>query len=145
MEFDCKLYLLRNGILEQMIITREMLEEWNVPFTEEQINCFLKKNQQHYLLLEFYCDKLGLPHRGEEDFLSPTTYSEYLNGILCDEGYVTFAVINNELNNNISFSTKAKNRYNRTSKTILVHVPHDLSVIDNRDIDYLNMSYDDLK
>lgn len=145
MEFDCKCYLLHNGVMEEMFITKELLESLGFSLTEGELKDYLKINKHHYLLLEFYCDKLGLPHRGEEDFLSPTSYSEYLNGILCDAGNITFMVINQELDDNMIFSSNAKNRYNRSSKTILVHVPYRLEEIEDVDREYLNVLRDDFE
>lgn len=144
MEFNCKCYLLKHGIMKEMLITKNMLAELQIPFTDDQINSLLEKNKQHYLLLEFYCNQFGLPHKGEEEFLSPTSYSEYLNGVLCEAGFITFMVINHEFDAYIDFSRKAKKRYDRCNQTILIHVPYELDMINEEDITYLNLIQDDL-
>lgn len=138
MEFDCKCYLLHHGVMEEMFITKELLESLGFLLTEEQLQDYLEKNKHHYLLLEFYCNKLGLPHKGEENFLSPTSYSEYLNGILCEYGNITFTVINHESEDNMVFSLKAKSRYNQSNQTVLIHVPYRLEEIEDSAKEYLN-------
>lgn len=144
MEFNYKCYLLKHGFMEEMVITRKMLTGLGIASTEEEINSFLEKNKHHYLLLEFYCNQLGLSHKGEEEFLSPTSYSEYLNGVLCENGFITFIVINHELGAHIDFSRKAKRRYDRSNQTILIHVPYDLDTIYEEDVAYLNSIEDNL-
>lgn len=145
MNFDCKCYLLKDGIMTPLYITRELLEKLQIDLTEEQIKMFLEKNKNHYLLLEFYCDALEIEHKGEECFYSPTSYSEYLNGLLCDHGYITFMVIDNYQDNNFALSSKAKNRYDRSEKSVLLHVPYKLDEISEYDISYLNHIESDLE